>query len=46
MHIDTDLLIIGDSSLHKAAWEGHLAAVKYLIEHGADKSVKNKDGTN
>eukprot|EP00339_Tiarina_fusa_P018520 CAMPEP_0117024954 /NCGR_PEP_ID=MMETSP0472-20121206/18486_1 /TAXON_ID=693140 ORGANISM="Tiarina fusus, Strain LIS" /NCGR_SAMPLE_ID=MMETSP0472 /ASSEMBLY_ACC=CAM_ASM_000603 /LENGTH=403 /DNA_ID=CAMNT_0004731543 /DNA_START=34 /DNA_END=1245 /DNA_ORIENTATION=+ len=34
----------GDTALHDAARFGHEAVAKFLVEAGADKSIKNKDG--
>jgi cytochrome c peroxidase len=34
----------GDTALHDACRFGHDAVVKALLEKGADKSIKNKDG--
>ena len=28
--------------LHNAAWQGHIETVKFLLEKGADKSMKNE----
>jgi hypothetical protein len=39
---------IGDphwTPLHHAAWRNHIAAVSWLLEHGADKSRVNKYGS-
>ena len=34
----------GDTALHKACWDGSTECVKELLAHGADTSIKNKDG--
>jgi len=34
----------GDTALMHAAWSGNLAAVKLLLQYGADRSLKNKEG--
>ena len=34
----------GVTALHKACWEGSTECVKELLAHGADTSIKNKDG--
>lgn len=32
------------TALHWACKRNHMAVVQYLVEKGADKNVKNKDG--
>ncbi|CAF1163491.1 unnamed protein product [Rotaria sordida] len=34
--------VAGSTSLHGACFHGHLAVVKYLVEHGADYYIKNQ----
>lgn len=34
----------GDTPLHLACENGHLNVVTVLLMHGADKSIKNKNG--
>lgn len=35
---------LGDTALHGAAWKGNAEVVSMLLEKGADRTVKNKDG--
>ena len=30
--------------LHEASWNGHIEAIKLLLDNGADVNTKNKDG--
>ncbi|XP_065901384.1 ankyrin repeat domain-containing protein 49-like [Dysidea avara] len=38
------LVQYGETPLHLAAWSGHLAAVKYITDHGANIHAVNKEG--
>ena len=42
---DVDALDIGDNTaLHWAAMRGHVEIVNFLLQNGADKTFKNKQG--
>ena len=38
------ILYLGWTPLHYSAQYGHVAVVKYLVDHGADVNIKNING--
>jgi ankyrin repeat protein len=43
-HVNAASPVDGKTALHRAAIFGHAAAVRALLEHGADASVQGSDG--
>ena len=38
------ILYLGETPLHCSAEYGHVAVVKYLIDHGSDINIEDEDG--
>ena len=38
------ILYLGRTPLHWSAENGHVAVVKYLVDHGADVNIQDEDG--
>ena len=38
------ILYLGLTPLHHSALHGHIAVVKYLVDHGADVNIKDSWG--
>ena len=38
------ILYLENTPLHYSAQYGHVAVVKYLVDHGADVNIKKGDG--
>ena len=38
------ILYLGWTPLHYSAKNGHVAVIKYLVDHGAHVNIKDEDG--
>ena len=38
------ILYLGETPLHYSAHNGHVAEVKYLVDHGAHVDIKGRNG--
>ena len=38
------ILYLGNTPLHFSAENGHVAVVKYLVDHGADVNILDSEG--